>query len=70
MNAHIIYDLTVVHLFKCIFNFGPSDVYMLQVPRHLNPATVNYTSFNPATVDYWNLITRQLITQTIKHPDI
>jgi len=52
MNAHIIYDLTVVHLFKCIFNFGPSDVYMLQVPRHLNPATVNYTSFNPATVDY------------------
>jgi len=24
MDAHIIYDLTVVHLFKCILNLGPA----------------------------------------------
>ena len=30
MDAHRIYDLTVVHLFKCIFDIGPRTVNMLQ----------------------------------------
>ena len=38
MDTHRIYDLTVVHLFKCIFNLGPRALHMLQAPRHLNPA--------------------------------
>jgi len=38
MDAHRIYDLTVVHLFKCIFNLGPRAVNMLRAPRYLNPA--------------------------------
>jgi len=38
MDAHIIYNLTVVVLFKCIFNLGPRAVNMLQAPRYLNPA--------------------------------
>jgi len=38
MHAHKIYDLTVVHLFKCIFKLGPRSVNMLQAPRYLNPA--------------------------------
>jgi len=36
MDAHIFCDLTVVHLFKCIFNLGPRAVYMLRALRHLN----------------------------------
>jgi len=38
MDAHRICDLTVVRLFKCIFNLGPYAVNMLQTPRYLNPA--------------------------------
>jgi len=38
MDGHIIYYLTVVHLFKCIFNLGARAVHMLLAPRHLNPA--------------------------------
>ena len=38
MDAHRIYDLTVVHLFKCIFNLGPRAVDMLRALRYLNPA--------------------------------
>jgi len=38
MDAHIIYDIKVVHFFKYIFNLGPRAVHMLQVQRHLNPA--------------------------------
>jgi len=37
MDAHRIYDLTVVY-FKCILNLGPHAVKMLQVLRYLNPA--------------------------------
>jgi len=37
MDAHRIYDLTVVHLFKCIFNLGPRAVDMLRALRYLNP---------------------------------
>jgi len=36
MGTHKIYDLTVVHLFKCIFDLGPRAVNMLQAPRYLN----------------------------------
>jgi len=39
MDAHIIYDLT---MFKCNFNLGPRAVYMLQAPRHFNPALYNH----------------------------
>jgi len=38
MDAHIFCDLTVVRLFKCIFNLGPRAVYMVRAPRHVNPA--------------------------------
>jgi len=38
MDVYKIYDLTVVNLFKCVFNLGPRTVNMLQVPRCLNPA--------------------------------
>jgi len=38
MDAHKIYDLTVVHLFKCICIVGPRVVIMLQAPRYHNPA--------------------------------
>ena len=38
MDAHIIYDLTVAHLFKCNINLGPRDINTLQAPRCLNPA--------------------------------
>jgi len=38
VDDYIIYDLIVVHLFKCIFNLGPSAVYILRAPHHLNPA--------------------------------
>jgi len=40
MDAHRIYDLTVVHLCKCIFNLGPRGLNMLQAPRYFNPAVV------------------------------
>jgi len=40
MGAHIIYNLTVVHLFKCTFNLGPCAVYMLRDRRHLNPELI------------------------------
>jgi len=33
MDAHRIYDLAVVHLFRCILNLGPRAVHMLQDPR-------------------------------------
>jgi len=36
MDTHRIYDLTYVHLFKCIFNLGPRAINMLQSPRCLN----------------------------------
>jgi len=39
-DVHRIYDLTVVHLFKCFYKLGPRAVDMLQAPRHLNPALV------------------------------
>jgi len=32
------YDLTVVRLFKCIFNLGSRAVDILQAPRYLNLA--------------------------------
>jgi len=38
MDAQRIYYLTVVQLFMCSLNLGPRAVYMLQVPRYLNPA--------------------------------
>ena len=38
VDAHRIYVLTVVHLFKRIFNLGLRAVNMLQAPRYLNPA--------------------------------
>jgi len=38
MDVHRICDLTVLHLFKCIFNVGPLAVIMLRAPRYLNPA--------------------------------
>jgi len=38
MDARIMYDLTVVNLFQCIFNVGPRAVSMLRAPRYLNPA--------------------------------
>jgi len=38
MDVHRICDLTVVHLFKCIFNLGPRADRMLRAPRYLNPA--------------------------------
>jgi len=40
MDLHIIYHLTVVHLFEWIFNLGPRAVNMLQAPHYLNPALV------------------------------
>jgi len=38
MDAHRFYDLTVVHLSKCILNLGPRVVKMLLAPCYLNPA--------------------------------
>jgi len=38
MDAQRIYDLTVVHLFKCILNSRPRAVDMLQASRYLNSA--------------------------------
>jgi len=35
MDAHSIYDLIVIHLFKCIFNLGTRAFDMLQAPRYL-----------------------------------
>jgi len=40
MDAYRIYDLTVVHLVKCIFKFGSRAVNMLQAPCYLNPALI------------------------------
>jgi len=40
-----IYDLTVVRLFKCVFNLGPRAFDMLQAPRHLNSA-LSWSSFH------------------------
>jgi len=37
-DAYGNYDLTVVHLFKCVFNLGPRAVNILQALRYLNPA--------------------------------
>jgi len=37
-DVYRIYDLTVVHLFKCIITLGPPAVNMPQAPRSLNPA--------------------------------
>jgi len=36
MDAHRIYDLTVVHLFKCIFDLRPRAINMLNAPRYRN----------------------------------
>jgi len=38
VDAHIICDLTVVHLFKCIFNLGSRAVITLRAPGYLNQA--------------------------------
>jgi len=35
MDAHIICDLTFVHLFKCVFNLGPRAVHMLWLRANL-----------------------------------
>jgi len=42
MDVRIIFDLTVLHSFKCIFNLGPRDVNMLQAPRYLNLPLPHY----------------------------
>jgi len=43
MDAHRIYDLTVVHLFKCIFNLGPRATLTARhravVPKLVRAAT-------------------------------
>jgi len=44
MDTHKIYDLTVVHLFSCIFNLRPRAVNMLQSPRYLYPALLTDAS--------------------------
>jgi len=38
MDVHTIYDLTVVHLFKRIFNLESHAINTLQASRYLNPA--------------------------------
>jgi len=38
MDARKICDLTVVHLFMCMFNLGHRTVNLQQAPRYLNPA--------------------------------
>jgi len=38
MNAHRIYDITVVDFFKRIFNLGSRAANIRQAPRYLNPA--------------------------------
>jgi len=43
MDAHRIYDLTVVHLFKCIFDLGPRALNMQKAPRYRN-AVLHLTS--------------------------
>jgi len=50
MDAHRIYDLTVVHLFKCIFYLWPRAVNTLQALRHLNPALVLSTKIRAKMV--------------------
>jgi len=45
MDAHRIYDLTVIHFFKCIFNLGPRAINMLRAPRYLNPALLRPTAY-------------------------
>ena len=45
MVVQRIYDLIVVHLFKCIFHLGPCAVYMLQAQSRLNPALTLTTDF-------------------------
>jgi len=37
MDVNRIYDLSVVHLFKCFLTYAPA-LFMLQAPHHLNPA--------------------------------
>jgi len=39
-----IYDVTVINLFKRIFNLGPRAVNTLQAPGHLNPALASCTT--------------------------
>jgi len=46
MDTHRIYDLTVVHLFKCIFDLGPRAINMLQAPRYLNPELLLMRTLN------------------------
>jgi len=60
MDAHIIYNLTVVVLFKCIFNLGPRAVNMLQAPRYLNPAE----HYSPA----WRLLSSLSTPLTCQPP--
>jgi len=45
MNARIIYDLKVVHLFKFIFSLGLRAVYMLRDPHHLSPVLAQVVKF-------------------------
>jgi len=45
MDVHRLYDLPVVHLFKCFFNLRPRAVYTLQASRHPNPALVDTCFF-------------------------
>jgi len=40
IDSHRIYDLTVIHLFKGIFDLGPRAVKMVQAPRYLDRALV------------------------------
>ena len=42
MDAHIIYILTVVLMFKCILNLGLRAFNVFQVQRYLNPALQLY----------------------------
>jgi len=76
MHAHISYDLTAVHLFKCILNLGPRAVNMLRAQPFLNPSL----SLHPCTASslqhwiscscnfhmHWDNI--QLLAQRISYP--
>jgi len=64
MHAHKIYDLTVVHLFNCIFKLGPRAVNMLQAPRYHNPALTVLCSalLDSMTVAFYFFICISVIT--------
>ena len=58
-DVHRICDITVVHLFKCIFNLGPRAVIMLRAPRNLNPALIELSLLArklQVLPNAWNLI--------------